>query len=685
MASHRFPSPIALLTFICFVICGCSRLGVGDQSNLPESDSIELEKLAPLGRLSTALWTQWVKVDAAVIPESSGEEDCTDSDAGGGANVCVNGGLIRKVKIPNESSCNSIQKIEDNLGVFNWSCVKASSDSGLWIYSTGFQVNKGVSDLIEDAANSVWKEIFVTVETSNKKYTTQPTRAWSDSLTLAPDSSSARASIGSYDTLYYIDADTSGYGFTLTGNNVGLILLNGAKYTYSGANSEPVIEGNSRKYFYLEGSFDGDGKASNVVSFTASTGFTAFAIINGLSVSKGTSSGLFLGGEGHNLLISNLQSLNNGADGFKWSGSGSYLDLTFVKLQNNGGSGFEINGGDKIAIANLTSDGNGGSGANLININNLVLESATLSGNSSDGLYLVQIDNAEFSKVNTTGNGQNGVNVVSNATNLNFASLTASSNTGSGLLLGGGTTTVNIDLKDIRAHENGLHGVYLNSQVKNISGLGVQANKNTEHGLYIFGAVENFVVSDLSFSENLKDGLNIGGAPTGVNLTNIESIKSGENGVTIQAGASVIVDGLKVTDASQIGLKVTDNPTVANLKNVEIQGSGSHGVEIELAAVAEINTLSISNTVGYGIYLNTGAQPEFSGVTIKNTNGDAILMENGAISKFTGIFFDYIPGYLISASNGAISEFFNLSYGANVDPLNLYNIDTNTGANVTIH
>ena len=702
MATSWLQPKTALQALILLVACGCTPF----ESHGPAHEGTELEALAPIGTAYSSLWTQWVKVDAPQLPESSGEL-CTAADAGTSANVCVNGGLIRKVKIPSETSCAAIQKIEDNLGVFKWDCVNASDGSGLWIYSIGFLENKGISDLIENPSTSLWKVLSVRIETSNNKYLSKPTRAWGDKLTAAPDSSSERKNLNQLDVLYYIDADTSGEGFAFTGNNVGLILLNGAKYTYTGAVSNPVIEAVNRKFIYLEGSFDGGGNASDVVSFTENSGSSAFVFLNRLDVTGGTSDGLYFGGQAHNLLITNLKASNNGDAGFKWNGSGDYVEISFVETNDNGDAGVTINGGNNVSITDLVSEGNGAAGASLLNIDGITVSNAILSNNGSDGLNLTQVNDGEFSDLSSFENTKNGIQVSSNGTNLKFVSVTASNNDESGLLLDGGPTTSGVELTDIIAHENGAHGVYLKSDVQNISGSGIQANKNAEHGLLIDSAVDGFVMSHLFFSENVKDGLHIAKNPTGVELTNVESRKSGNNGVTIRQGATVTIEGLKIIEANQIGLLVADNPTSANLKDVEISGSASDGLKITIGAIAELTGLDISNSGGSGIHLlspgmnskfsnvsitnstgyaiyivASGSDAEFSNVSVEQTSGDAVHMEQGGTSTFNEIYFNQIPEYLFSATLGATIEVFDLSYGSEVDPGKISFTDTGGQVNV---
>src|SRR5690554_4647245 len=109
MASVWIRSKKTLQVFILLFVFGCGR------SNSPVGpEVVELDPVGPLRPAYRSLWTKWVKVDAAQIPETTGLEVCAAEDAGLSANACVNGGLVRKVKVPSLTNCSDVQTVADN-------------------------------------------------------------------------------------------------------------------------------------------------------------------------------------------------------------------------------------------------------------------------------------------------------------------------------------------------------------------------------------------------------------------------------------------------------------------------------------------------------------------------------------------------------------------------------------------
>lgn len=560
---------------------------------------VSVSAMAPLGLGTSSQWTYWVKKDAAVLPESSGTQMCSGSDAGIAYDTCVNAGLTRKVKISSVDSCDRFVSLRDSLSALKWSCVSSSDDSGVWIYSTGFAEGKGISDLVADFSSSKWKSLSLIAETSDTRFTSEATVPWSDTFTAAPDSSSSRASLSTQGALYYMAVDTTGYGFSVDADHVGLVMASNATYTYdSSAPTQPVIVVEEQAFVLLSGRYDAGAQASTGVTMTGTSNSNKYVLINDLVAQNGTY-GLMTDYAVENGIFSNIEVRNNSGPGLFVSSSGSaYLIFQHISAHDNAAFGVYIDDSSAthVDLSDVEAYSNTTNGVYLSGISNLTVSNVAVYENDSSGFLSAMITTGTVSGVVAHGNGLHGLDVGNGSNALSLSNITSYDNDTDGIHIGSSPTGVDLDRAS--AYGNGAVGVN------------------------VYGGVQNTDITNLTSTDNGTYGVRIGGGSSTISLASVGIKNSGSVGLAIIDGTNgVDVESVTIESSGTDGVEISNSTASVSVESLRIEGCGENGVMISTGSSADFTNVYINNVVDFLISARSGASATFTGFSFGSSFG----------------------------------------------------------------
>ena len=119
-------------------------------ANITNANITCLQITTPKLVYSPGNWNDYVKNDGTDRLTAS-SSTCDGTETGNYYQSCIHAGEIRKIEIPNKSSCTGLT-IADNAssgGALNWICKEDSANNQLVIYSTNLRKGKYLSDLID--------------------------------------------------------------------------------------------------------------------------------------------------------------------------------------------------------------------------------------------------------------------------------------------------------------------------------------------------------------------------------------------------------------------------------------------------------------------------------------------------------------------------------------------------------
>lgn len=189
-----------------------------------------------------------------------------------GFNACINGGLVQKLTLPTNITCDRISAY-DKLGVFKWNCDDSSPSTV--IYSSDLNSSKGLQDLITDYQ---FNDNLVVIKVDGvESYTSKSEKWWTNVIEELPDSPSggtvALSNSGQASGKIFIVTTTkSGGTYSIGENKISIVVKRGLELkrdlvtaTSFFTNSVLLVS-----FLWFEGAFNGNGVNQNVISFMLS-------------------------------------------------------------------------------------------------------------------------------------------------------------------------------------------------------------------------------------------------------------------------------------------------------------------------------------------------------------------------------------------------------------------------------
>ena len=357
---------------------------------------------------------------------------------------CIHGGEKLKAEFTLESSCSNLT-VSENLGAFNWVCATAASS--VIFYTSGLKFDKGLQDLI---SNTSWKTNYISI--SNGTYTIAQSSAaawWENTINSLPDSSGGVESLGTSGTIYTLNSNSTGQGYNITADKVGIVIFSGYKFTYNsnpatdncnasdgtttGADTMCIIStGNSpsaKKFLWIERNFEAAG-TNNTAEYRIFFYDTTISQIRNTGVQNTSSKGILLTSADFNLLYNNVVA-NSSDSGVELNASPKNV-LSYINTPNNV-EGILLNNADGnfITHAIISNNSIGIKFESGSESNNLSFITAT--NNSSQGIFIDSSDSNNLNQV-VTVNSTEGIKITASST-LKFAQFVAANNSSLGMSL----------------------------------------------------------------------------------------------------------------------------------------------------------------------------------------------------------------------------------------------------------
>ena len=163
-----------------------------DTPTLPTA--LVVEKVYPLAGAS---WMQYISGSSGSTPFNRNDVACAGNEAGS-MTACIHGGDKLKITLDDLTTCDQL-RMTDTLDVFTWNCFVVAGKATF--YSTGFNENKGLNDLI-DFTNSDWKPLSVSLYEGGLLRQQSSSLKWwsniSNPIVALPDSSVSTQTISGF-------------------------------------------------------------------------------------------------------------------------------------------------------------------------------------------------------------------------------------------------------------------------------------------------------------------------------------------------------------------------------------------------------------------------------------------------------------------------------------------------------
>jgi len=193
-------------------------------------------------------WNDYVKNNGATVYTAS-DAKCEGTESGSYFIACIHGGEKRKFSAPLLKSCSDLV-FRDELDAFDWNCSLDSAGSVV-IKSFGLKEGKNLSDLLNASG---WKNNRMLVyRTGNLVYASDSTAWWANAISTSLTSGLTASKI------YVISSNvTRTSGFNVADRSA-VVVMPGATLTFTLATTATMINGNGRKFFWMEGKVKGTG------------------------------------------------------------------------------------------------------------------------------------------------------------------------------------------------------------------------------------------------------------------------------------------------------------------------------------------------------------------------------------------------------------------------------------------
>ncbi len=547
----RFLSVVTVFFVLPVLLISC---GGGD--TIVENVGAQQSTVVPLYSVNGANWNDYVADDGA-DPFSASDTACNPAVD----TPCIHGGQMMSMAVPGKSSCTGLTAA-DGFQVFEWSC--DDSVSPVRFVTTGFKVDRGLSDLIDFNAVSFRDNYLIVWEAGSVITASLPAVWWGNAVVVNNNAGSMNAGEINLVTQY---PNTTPY--TITADRVALLVRPGIVLTGSATVDETIITANGQNFIWVEGVIDATGDATGI-SLNVN-----FSRLNNLGVINADFAGIDLSGS-NNSLSSITASGNNNYGVYLAQASNNSLSNITASGNSYGVTLFDSSNNN--SLNNITASGNIYDGVFLDLSSSNILSNITASGNFH-GVFIDLSSNNSLSNITASGNSNNGVYLRSSS-DISLSNITASGNGWIGVIVS--LDTNNNSLSNITASGNGIYGIGLVATSTNNTFTGeLQVGDNATSNCYVEGGTNPGLV-DITCTDTGIDGSNTYGTNSSDALltTNVSVASSfvdpAVGDYSLLTTDNVIRDVLAIpTGIDSYTRTWSDASTTEMLRNaVEIQNDG---------------------------------------------------------------------------------------------------------------
>ncbi len=352
-------------------------------------------------------WNDYVVNDGTDVFHAS-DTACAGNEAGGPP-ICIHGG--EKLKVPvtaaHAVSCDGLT-MRDQLGAFNWIC--AVEGGNAVFYAGGLADDRGLRHLVDAAA---WKANQVSLRSGSIDIgNSSLAQWWNNPVTPLPNNATgALAMLSAVGTIYTLAASRASNGYHIAANKIGLVVLPGATLRfgdasamncrwYDGLLSTPdwicLISAGGRSFLWIEGSFDGQGSATNAYANILVSGANTsgrFSRIRGVQARHSSVTGILVrnkdGGD-VSAVVSEITATDNAQDGLQLYAA-DQVYATRLVLANNGEDGLQVSYSNNNTFVDVVATNNGRAGLYVGATGGTTIHMATTANGrdaGAGGLYL---------------------------------------------------------------------------------------------------------------------------------------------------------------------------------------------------------------------------------------------------------------------------------------------------------
>ncbi len=276
---------------------------------------------------------------------------------------------------------------------------------------------------------------------------------------------------------------------------------------------------------------------------------------------------------------------------------------------------------------------------------NIIIDAtdATISfiGSSASGQYVLKATDTSVSNVTIKGGTWDGKGIASivfhfagesvKPSNLTFKDCTVKGANDSNIRLANAT---NVTMNGVTVSGSN-YGMMIKN-CKNIKFTGCKTTgNNIGYGVRESGG--DNVFTDCTVTANAIDGLQVKDVGTMLTLKGGNYIKNGKNGISATTGATLIMDGVNVSDnksngISPVGSKTTT--TTVKITNSTFNNNGRHGVAADSYITITMDHCIANGNVSNGIILNKGCKSSgLTNITAKQNGASGILVQGNSTCK----------------------------------------------------
>ena len=314
-------------------------------ANITNANITCLQITTPKLVYSPGNWNDYVKNDGTDRLTAS-SSTCDGTETGNYYQSCIHAGEIRKIEIPNKSSCTGLT-IADNAssgGALNWICKEDSANNQLVIYSTNLRKGKYLSDLIDWSLSIPdWKQMkLVVTEGTSTLFESTPSKWWTNQIVNNEDTAFVSGAIHTY-TASQLDAAPinvpANLNFlSLNVSKMSLVAKPGLTMFRSVSNSSILLQANiaNLKFVWIEGVYDANNNDGGI-AIGSSTKFLVLKnlVIQNSSQSSGTPNNPAIALSGQKNLIEDVKIMNGKHQGISLINTATNnLILNFTSANN---------------------------------------------------------------------------------------------------------------------------------------------------------------------------------------------------------------------------------------------------------------------------------------------------------------------------------------------------------------
>ncbi len=188
---------------------------------------------------------------------------------------CIHGGELRKVALPNWTSCYPELSAVDSLDAFNWRCQMIGGFP--YMVSYGLKENRRLADLVNLTS---WKNNNVMVAYQSQTiFNTAATVWYGNPVNELADNSSGPATTISTSGIYTLGASRTSHGYNLNADKIAVTTLNNAELslnpstadncTFDGdmdvtpaTGNKCLVSASNNNFIWIEGSYNGSSLSS---------------------------------------------------------------------------------------------------------------------------------------------------------------------------------------------------------------------------------------------------------------------------------------------------------------------------------------------------------------------------------------------------------------------------------------